>query len=253
MVDTYGFDGIDSECTVAAVSEVDIMLINKVDWEHPSDISQCRNYIQMLETLRQKLPSPNYILTSALPAGEWALKNIDLAQAATYVDLINLMTYDFSGPWTNLCGHQAQLYTPRNPYDDATRVSADSAVNYLTSKGVPSRKILLGIPAYGRSFLGATSVGSNYNGCGGDEGTFEYKDLPPPGSSVHFDRDVAAVYCVSKDTGFVTYDDPRSVQAKATYAKDKSLGGLFYWTGTGDTNDSRSLVEAGYRTLCSSL
>ena len=51
--------------------------------------------------------------------------------------------------------------------------------------------------------------------------------------------------------GFVTYDDPRSVQLKAEYVRGKDLGGLFYWTGTGDSNDSRSLVEVGHRVLSS--
>ena len=205
----------------------------------------------MLVALRKELPIPQYLLTSALPAGEWALKNIDLRKASTELDLINLMTYDFSGPWTGLCAHQSQLYSPSRPCDDAARISCDSSVTYLLSKGVAAQKILLGIPAYGRSFLGATSVGNRYNGSGGEEGTFEYRDLPRPGATVSYDRAVTAVYCVGGDGGFVTYDDQVTVRAKANYAKQKGLGGLFYWTGTGDRNDSRSLVEAGYRALLS--
>lgn len=225
------------------------VLILEVDWEHPSNPSQGHHYVQMLASLRKQLPAPKYILTSALPAGEWALRNIDLRKASSHLDLINLMTYDFSGPWTDLCGHQAQLYTPQNPHNDASRTSGNSAVTYLLSKGVPSQKILFGIPAYGRSFLGATAVGARYDGQGGEEGTFEYRDLPRPGAVVHYDEELAAVFCVGGDGGFVTYDDPTTVRVKADYAKQKGLGGLFYWTGTGDTNDSKSLVEAGYRSL----
>lgn len=104
----------------------------------------------MLAALREELPVPQYLLTSALPAGKWALKNIDLGSASKVLDLINLMTYDFSGPWTNVSGHQSQLYSPKNTHSDAAKVSGDSAVAYLVSQGVPSKKILLGIPAYGR-------------------------------------------------------------------------------------------------------
>ena len=201
--------------------------------------------------LRKELPAPKYFLTSALPAGEWALRNIDLAKASNYLDLINLMTYDFSGPWTNLCGHHAQLYSPKDPHNDAARVSCSSAVSYLKARGVSTRKILLGVPAYGRSFLGAKKVGERFTGHAGEEGTFEYKDLPRPGAVVSYDKEVGAVYCVGGDGGFVTYDDAQTVQMKAEFALKEGLRGLFFWTGTGDSQDSGSLVETAYRFLYS--
>jgi chitinase len=223
-----------------------------VDWEHPSDPRQGYHYVQLLAAVRKSLPTPQYLLTSALPAGEWVLKNIDLGKAAAYLDLVNLMTYDFSGPWTDACGHHAQLYSPKNPHNDAARVSCDSAVTYVTLSGVPSRKILLGVPTYGRSFLGASKLGDRFHGGGGEEGTFEYKDLPRSGADVQLDEGVGAVYSIGGDGGFVTYDDPRTVQMKAEFAKQQGLGGLFYWTGTGDVRDDRSLVQTGYRALQSS-
>lgn len=220
-----------------------------VDWEHPSDPKQGQHYVQLLSAVRKSLPAPKYMLTSALPAGEWALKNIDLARAWPQLDLINLMTYDFSGPWTDTCGHHAQLYTPKEPHNDAARISCSSAVAYLISKGVPPKRIVLGIPTYGRSFLGASNVGDRFSGMGGEEGTFEYKDLPRPGSDLHFDETVGAVYSVGGEGGFVTFDDPRTVHMKAQFTQQQGLAGLFFWTGTGDTNDGKSLVETGYRAL----
>ena len=231
MVETYGLDGID------------------VDWEHPSSTQQGVDYVQLLAALREALPSPRFLLTTALPAGEWVLKNINLKQAATYLDYINLMTYDFSGPWTSICGHHAQLYTPKRPHNDASRTSCSSGVAYVQSQGVSPSQMLLGIPTYGRSFKGASKVGDTFSGHAGEEGTFEYRDLPRPRATVKFDDDVGAVYCVGGDGGFVSYDDPRSVTMKAEFVKQQKLGGLFYWTGTGDTNDSRSLVETGWKTL----
>lgn len=189
------------------------------------------------------------MLTSALPAGEWALRNINLAKASIHLDLINLMTYDFSGPWTDASGHHAQLHHPKRHHNNAAKTSCSSAVAYVLSQGVSSRKVLLGVPAYGRSFLGAENAGDRFSGHAGEEGTFEYKDLPRPGAVVKFDQDLGAVYCVGGDGGFVTFDDPRTVRMKAEFALQKRLAGLFFWTGTGDTMDSESLVEAGYRSL----
>ena len=159
------------------------------------------------------------------------------------------MTYDLSGPWTNLCGHQAQLYSPKHPHNDAAKVSCSSAVAYVKSQGVNARKILLGVPAYGRSFLGAQKVGDRFTGHAGDEGTFEYKHLPRAGAVVKVDKEVCAAYCVGGDGGFVTYDNVQTVQMKAQFTLKEGLAGLFFWTGTGDSQNPTSLVETSYRTL----
>lgn len=58
-----------------------------------------------------------------------------------------MMAYDFAGPWTSRSGHQSQLFTPRHPTSDTARTSGQSAVDYLVAQGVPSTKIVLGIPA----------------------------------------------------------------------------------------------------------
>ncbi|KAI9776126.1 MAG: hypothetical protein M1835_005600 [Candelina submexicana] len=231
LIDSYGFDGID------------------VDWEHPSDEVQGVNYIHLLAAIRSYIPAPRYIVTSALPAGEWALRYINLGFAASYLDYINVMTYDFSGPWVDSTGHQAQLFTPSQPHSPAAVTSCDSAVNYMRSQGVPPNKILLGIPLYGRSFLGTNNVGQLYSGHGGEEGTFDYKDLPRTGAQEFVDPSVGAAYCVGGDGGFVTYDTTQTVGQKADYATQNGLGGLFYWTGTADARGSRSLIETGYTKL----
>ena len=220
-----------------------------VDWEHPHGIQQGVDYISLLAMLRSLLPASLYTLTSALPAGEWVLRDIDVAAAASHLDLINLMTYDFSGPWTDLTGHQSQLYTPKHPHNDAATVSCNSAVMYAFSRGVQPHKIVLGIPAYGRSFLGANKVGQQYSGSAGQEGTFEYKDLPRPGSREYVDQAVGAAFCVDGDGGFVTYDNPATIALKSEFVKSQRLAGLFYWHGAADVKGKRSLIETGYNTL----
>ena len=223
-------------------------LISAVDWEHPSDPREGAYYVELLGALRSVLPTP-FILTSALPAGEWALRNIHIGQAAAYIDFINLMAYDFSGPWAERCGYQSQLFTPKSPSSDAAKTSCHSGVEYLVAQGVPPTKILLGVPAYGRSFLGAKKAGDRFTGQGGEDGVFEYRDLPRPGAKESVDEKVGAAYCVGGDGGFVTYDNHETVQLKARYAMKNSLGGLFFWTGTGDAQGPRSLVKTAALTL----
>lgn len=156
------------------------------------------------------------------------------------------MTYDFSGPWVDVSGHHAQLFSPAQPHGEAARVSCQTAVDYLKLRGVPDKKIVLGVPVYGRSFLGATAAGQPYTGHGGVDGTFEYCELPRPGSQECVDEMSGAAFCVSEDGGFVSYDTPQTVRMKAEYAMQNDLGGLFYWPGTADQLGSRSLVQTGF-------
>lgn len=154
------------------------------------------------------------------------------------------MAYDFSGPWTSTTGHQAQLHSR-----SGSPVSCQSTVNYVLSQGVSPKKLLLGVPVYGRSFLGSSKAGERYAGVGGEDGVFDYKDLPRPGAKEHHDEKAGAAYCAGGDGGFVTYDTPRTVQLKAKFASKMQLGGLFYWQMAADARGPKSLIETGYNTL----
>jgi chitinase len=129
------------------------------------------------------------------------------------------MAYDFAGPWSPTAGHHAQLFP-----GSAGEPSGSTAVEYVISTGFRAQKILLGVPVYGRSFLGATGPGQSYSGTAGEDGTFEYKDLPRPGTEEVIDRRVVAAFCTGGDGGFVTYDNPETVKVKAGYCREKRLG-----------------------------
>jgi hypothetical protein len=165
------------------------------------------------------LSEEQYILTAALPANKAVLQWINLGQAALYLNFINLTAYDFFGAWTPRTGHQSQLYAMSK---DET--SGSTGVGYLMQAGVPGKKILLGIPLFGRSFLHATGTGQKFKGVGGEDGSFEYKDLPRRSTREQVDKRSVAAQCVGGDGGFVTYDNPDTVKMKAAFCKQKGLG-----------------------------
>ncbi|CAM1510175.1 Fc.00g005100.m01.CDS01 [Cosmosporella sp. VM-42] len=229
--DRYSLDGVD------------------IDWEHPQDPAAGRNYILFLETIRAAFPSP-YLLTTALPVGEYCLKHIDLPAAANLLDFLNLMAYDFTGSWTDVSGHHAQLFPPSQDLNEiypTLRKSVEGGIAYVLSHGFPSNKVLLGVPAYARYFGRARAPGHPFS----SSGEIEYCDLPNEWViGAHIDERVAAASFVDEgDKGFVSFDVPKTVRMKARYAKAMELGGLFYWHGAGDRNDGHSLVASGWNEL----
>ncbi|KAI1501007.1 glycoside hydrolase family 18 protein [Biscogniauxia marginata] len=262
LVDRFLLDGID------------------IDWEHPQTPYDGGNYLQLLRALREALPAPRYVLTTALPVGEYALRNIDLGAAAALLDNIHLMGYDFHGPWTDVCGHHAKLLPEGGGAKDEKNVyptlrhSCHRGVRYVTSRGFPADKIVLGVPAYARSFAGAHGVGQPFRGA--EE--IDYAELPEEWiRGAKIDRDVVAASYVDRHghssnqhhnhnhnlshnhqdggkkekdkKGFVTFDVPETVRAKAEYVRCMGLGGLFFWTGAGDRKGPDSLVRAGFEAL----
>ncbi|KAI1409523.1 glycoside hydrolase family 18 protein [Hypoxylon sp. FL1857] len=234
FVDEWQLDGVD------------------IDWEHPTTPQAGSDYIALLRSLRDALPSPRYLLTTALPVGEYCLRNIDLHTAGQLLDSLNLMGYDFNGPWSQVSGHHAQLFPqpgPQYAVHPDLRHSCHHGVNYLVSHLFPRHKIMLGIPAYARSFAGARGIGQPFNSAG----ETDYKDLPR--EWIHrakVDQTVVAASFVDNSAngrGFLSFDVPETVKCKAEYVRKMGLGGLFYWTGVGDVKGPESLVRAGYEAL----
>ncbi|MCJ1397032.1 hypothetical protein MMC11_000224 [Xylographa trunciseda] len=249
LVDMYGFDGIDSmiSACLPILTLPLLMTLASVDWEHPASPAEGIDYISLLDTIRHFLPSSRYIVTSALPAAAWALSHIDLSLASTYLTFINLMAYDFCGPWSPTSGHHSRLFSPLT---DPSALSAHAAVLYCLEHSVHPSKILLGIPAYGHSFPGATGPDQAYppSALPNDNRIFEYRSIPLTGTE-QVDEQLGTASIVDPVDGFITYDNVATVKMKAAYVQRMRLGGMFYWTGTGDVRGSRSLVEAGYNAL----
>jgi len=115
------------------------------------------------------------------------LNHLHLAGLASVLDHINLMAYDFTGPWTDVCGHHAQLRSPALPTRHlfkktpppppaALRTSCDTGVEYLLQGGLSPRQVVLGVPVYARYFPGAEGTGQGFNKDA--VGEMDYCDVP---------------------------------------------------------------------------
>lgn len=208
-------------------------------------------YLFLLTLLRASLPKPKYLLTTALPAATWCLQKLPLREVSEQVDWINLMAYDYVNPSQDeFTAHHSQLWESRHHPTNTSTDGGGTAVLYALNRAkVPARKLVLGVPLYGYSFLWATGLYQKFEGSGGREGIFEYRELPRPESEEAYDKDHVASYCVGGDGGFVTYDTAESVTAKARFVVEMDMAGLFYWHVGQDKSGTDSLVRAGFEAL----
>ncbi|KAA8894481.1 glycoside hydrolase superfamily [Sphaerosporella brunnea] len=238
LMKDLGFDGID------------------IDWEYPQDATQAQNYVLLLEECRRQIDaySAQYnhgkrmLLTVAVPAGPSNYSKLRMADMDKCLDFWNLMAYDFAGSWDTTAGHQANLY-PSISNSESTPFSADTAVKAYIAGGVPSNKIVLGMPLYGRAFENTDGPGKPYTGVGEgswENGVWDFKALPQSGAKEVNDPHMVASYSYNPTTRkMVSYDTPTIAAQKAAYIRAQNLGGGMWWELSGDQpiTSPRSLVN----------
>ncbi|GAT25865.1 chitinase [Aspergillus luchuensis] len=148
-----GFDGID------------------IDWEYPADASQAKDFVILLKDVRRVLDEysathlggKRLLLTIAAPCGPDNIRKLRIGDMDRYLDFWNLMCYDFSGSWDKNSGHMANVF--HSGRGEITPFCADGAVTMYLNGGVrDSRKIIFGLPLYGRAFEGTDGPGAGFQG-----------------------------------------------------------------------------------------
>lgn len=147
--------------------------------------AQAADFVALLAATREELeaysssiPSrPHFLLTIASPAGPSNSRWLKLRDMDRYLDVWNMMAYDFAGSWDSAAGHQANVY-PSQQRPQATPFSVDNAIRWYIDNGVPASKIVVGMPLYGRAFQNCDGPGSAFNGVGEgswENGVWDYK------------------------------------------------------------------------------
>ena len=249
FMEEYGFDGID------------------IDWEYPvsgglvdGTPADRENFTALLAELRSQLhvatsqSGQEYLLTIAAPAGPSTFANIELDRIHQHLDFINVMTYDFHGGWEQETNLNAPLYpSSTDPFSAAQTFNADSAITAYLDAGIPAHKVVMGLPFYGRGWQGVSpsNDGLYQNATGPaqagtwEPGVFDYSDIVNNYLDTYevFRHPEAQVpWLYSPSTGvMISYDDPQSLELKATYAKNRGLGGVMFWELSSDTQNSELL------------
>jgi chitinase len=210
-----------------------------LDWEfpvlaaypgHPFSPADKENLTALVAALKRILGPTKEVSLTAAGFSPYLEGSVDWLGVAGIADRIQLMTYDMIGSRNTLTGHHTPLYSTL-----WQRESADRSVRYLDSLGVPLRKVAIGVAFYAREFAGVDEKDHGLHQPGSFRRFVSMKQLRKQataanGYHTYWDAAAQAPYSYNADRKlFLTYDNERSITAKARYVLDKQLNGILFW------------------------
>ena len=193
LLDLYGLDGVD------------------LDWEFPG-ASTAAGYAELVHALAEALHARGGELSLAVSAADLNGRFV-LDAAWQDADWLNVMAYDD--------GFGQSASVPHSSYSFAR-----SALDYwITVRGVPSSKLVLGVPFYGRSLVNRKSR--------------TYRSLLEQFSQAR----------ESDSAGGFSYNGPDTVRAKLVNQARLRAGGVMIWQLNQDARGPESLLSLIYDTV----
>src|SRR5215468_1948984 len=230
-----------------------------IDWEFPTAADK-PNVTLLMSEFRKQLDAlgrtnrKRYLLTMFGPAGEQNFSNIELAKVGRTLDFYNVQGYDFHGTWETSTNHASPLFDSAEDPARADNFYLDYTVNGFLKAGVPARKLVLGVPLYGRGWTGVPNINhglyqtstapapfdpADYLQTPGVETYLTLSTATSNGYTSYFDRKRIAVWLYDEATQtFWSYDDPKTVQLKTIYINARGLGGAFVWAVKDDDGNA---------------
>lgn len=231
-----------------------------LDWEYPNACGLAcgqpedrENFTALLAEFRKQLDAvrPGLLLSIASGAGVDKIRQYDPDKVHPYLDFINVMTYDFHGGWDTITGFHSALYAPAaDPSTgDVKKYNTNDAMQAFLDKGVPAKKLNVGIGFYGRGWTNVPNVNNGLYQTGTPApGTYEagnedYKVLKNLQGYTSRVDDVSKAQWIFNGTTFWSFDTPATIAIKMSYVKSKGFGGAFFWEFSGD-DPQGSLAKA---------
>ncbi|XP_075161805.1 chitinase-like protein Idgf3 [Haematobia irritans] len=203
---------------------------------------------QLIRELRRTFSENKLMLTLTVLPNVNASKFYDVRSIIGNVDLVNLAAFDFSTPHRTpkVADYLAPLKAPpknkvRNP-----QANVDSQIQYWLSQGANSKQLILGIPAYGRTWQikkvlksDRFPIVSSLDGpASGDSGTHKrglwswsevcknVKTMTNVEDKTFGNYAYRGMEIKGANGLMVTYENVASVTEKASHAQNRGLGGM---------------------------
>ncbi len=206
LLRTYNLDGLD------------------IDWEFPrTDDGTNITYTAFMKQLSDSCHrGSKYYLTAAITAGKFAGAVRDAISSelwtGNYVDWFNIMSYD-----------DFSTTVPNRHHTDYAL--ATTSMNYwVTTRGMPAAKAVLGIAGYGRA-SGITQTGT----------TMSFANIISQGGNPQSDSAVVSQGAFLNYK--IYYNGLATVKKKAMLAKQMG-NGIMLWEKAQDAHDNNSMLKA---------
>ena len=201
---------------VAIVKELNLCGID-VDYEHwdytPPGLDnpvRAANLEILIRDLRAALPEDR-MLTAAISMF-MLNNNFFREEVHRYLDKVNLMIYDYRGPW--------------RPQDVGPHSHWEFFVDFIAAArraGIPDHKIIPGVPFYGVRFFNSPSGAPRAE-------HITYADI------IRRYPNAAHVNRWQSDFGIIYYDGMPMIRQKTEFIVSERLGGIMAWEITQDTD-----------------
>lgn len=229
-----------------------------LDWEypaiegypgHPYEAADKQHFTELTKALRKEM-GDQYLLSFA--AGgfiKFLEESIEWNIVTPLIDFVNLMTYDLVSGNSTVTGHHTPLadYLPKQE-------STKKCVNWLLANNVPSQKLIIGAAMYGRVWEQVPNANNGLYQPAKFKHSVPYKNFSAyftdtSGFRYYWDRRAKAPYQYNKSKQlFASFDDPRSIAAKAAFVRRNKLGGIMFWELSNDL-PVKGLTEEIYQQL----
>ncbi|XP_052798455.1 chitinase-3-like protein 1 [Mya arenaria] len=220
-----------------------------IDWEYPRKLYR-EKFLDLIKVLRTvfeeeaaRTANPRLLLTIAVAAGQQTVtESYNIPAITRYVDYIQVMAYDFHGPWSHVTSFSSPLYSRASNIRFNQQNNQAWAIDQWISGGAQRDKLVLGLTGQALTFTLAdpndTWVGASVLGPGtpgpylGVEGRVPYYrvcELIQNGAVHHFDEEQKMAYAVLGDQ-WIGYPTPDSMKEKVLFAHSRRLAGTMFWS-----------------------
>jgi chitinase len=242
IVDRFDYDGVD------------------IDWEYPDTATEVVGFERLARRFRKlvdelgKNKGRTMLVTFASSSNEGTLRWLSTPFVIETLDWVNVMTYDYTGDWSDYAGHHSPLFASKKQPPGRPRSAVATIEFLLKDRKLPAEKIALGLPLYGRGFAVKSPYESTKKAGRPRYAELDYRSIAKlsrqKGWMRTWDDETKNPWLISTEEPLVIgYDDAESLAIRTEWAMKQGLRGVFFWQINQDrmADGTHPLEQAAHR------